>query len=67
MSGTQTKADQRTESHDRDKQEMQRLHTLGMTEDDSFKLLAMRGYIMSVAIARRRYAFAAHFGYTLKL
>jgi hypothetical protein len=34
---------------------MQRLHTLGMTEDDSFKLLAMRGYIFSVAIARRRY------------
>ena len=35
---------------------MQRLHTLGMSEDDSFKLLAMRGYIFSVAIARRRWA-----------
>lgn len=35
---------------------MRRLHTLGMSEDDSLKLLAMRGYIFSIAIARRRYA-----------
>jgi phosphoinositide-3-kinase regulatory subunit 4 len=39
---------------DRDKLEMQKLHMLGMTERDSFKLLAMRDYISSVAVARRK-------------
>lgn len=33
---------------------MQRLHTLGMTEKDSFKLLALREYIVSVAHVRKR-------------
>ena len=34
---------------------MQKLHMLGMTERDSFKLLAMRDYISSVAAARRKW------------
>lgn len=37
-----------------DKIEMQRLHTLGMSENDSMMLLAMRGYIARVAAVRRR-------------
>lgn len=49
---------------------MQKMQTLGMSEADSYKLLALRTYIKQIAVTRKRYAhtrFHTALGLTLNL